>query len=106
MISLFDAVAGCIFDRATSSFHVPLKGSSCAMTGAIATTNTRSDNRARVTSWLLSPRLREREIGVGPSLFGVDGTGERLAVHADLAFFRDHDDELHQEAIRRTHLAV
>src|SRR5688500_17101971 len=42
MISLFDAVAGCIFDLGTFNTHVPVKGSSCACAGGATSTASHS----------------------------------------------------------------
>src|SRR4029453_4730385 len=110
MISLFEAVAGCIFDFATFNTHVPVNGSSCAATvcsaiGARQST-TSSEARDGLAIVLLPPRLGKREVGVRPPLLRIDRARQLLAVAPNLAFLRDHDDELHQEAVRRTHFAV
>src|SRR5687768_2974904 len=107
MISLFDAVAGCIFDLATFNTHVPVKGSSCACAGGV--TDTASHSRtisdasdvnfqvpipdSQPVMSLLPPRLRKRQVGIRSALLGVDRAGQLPAVHTNLAFLRDHDDE-------------
>src|SRR5688572_28829201 len=105
MISLFDAVAGCILDFATFNTQVPVKGSSCAPIGA-SHMKTTSDAIRDLFIALLPPRFRERKIGIGSALLRIDRARQLPAVDAYRAFLRDHDDELHEETVGWTHLTV